>query len=828
MTTPPSEPRIPALTCHSLRCKGSGVGALALFVAAFRLLAASDADFIPLPQDALPSTPPENPILDLAQRAIAEASHNLKPGLPEALVVSNDNGSVFYDSEKRTLLYHGPNGREIFLRTSEGQEIYARGLEANFEKRVAKLIGPLRIYQGETFTLAEDGWYNWEEGSAEVYNIRSKANGLLVRGTRAEYRKDAKGKAYAQIHDAFVSTEDVEKPGMWVGTGKLLVYPGDYGVISRLSVAAGEHDMPVPVLGWVTLSHSLNPREGYLPMPGAKSIWGAYLRNRYGVLLGNRRVERGIPVADYVATGLLDYRVRRGMAGGLEFTDESMRHQYSDMSGFAAYYAADKHPDINPTKAARTDVHHSRYRVALQAKWQLPIVQNPAAPDAARWSLTMNTNLLSDRYMLRDYFEDFGRVDDKPDNSVRLERRTRRDQTMLFTRFAPNDFYSADERTELSYYRVRSTLGESRIAYETRNSIGLMRQELPADLRVRYQNAISKLTDPDLRAYYTRLLNTHQYARLNSTHELSTSLNILRFLNITPKLGGGLSGYYGVDEVGADNRFLGYMSCDFDIKFHRRLGEVFSSSMGIDGLSHIFHPYATFSHGTISSAEKYVPQIDTWSTTLGSSTVNPMPLDLMSFTGIDGWSKWTVWRLGASNTISTIYDGESRALFSWNLFIDYNIDNPSTESSFSNLYSIVTLAPTRRTRLHLETQTPTIHNGDGFSQYNTTLSYLPTRWLETRIGHRYIRSHPVQSDASQLSSQFNIRLSEKYSASTRLYWDVEAKRIPIQQYSVFRKFGAWYVGSTLFLRDNGGKKETGFGLSFTLGETGTSLPVNFF
>ena len=31
---------------------------------------------------------------------------------------------------------------------------------------------------------------------------------------------------------------------------------------------------------------------------------------------------------------------------------------------------------------------------------------------------------------------------------------------------------------------------------------------------------------------------------------------------------------------------------------------------------------------------------------------------------------------------------------------------------------------------------------------------------------------------------------------------------------------------TVFLRDNGGKKEEGFGLSFTLGETGTALPIN--
>ena len=36
-----------------------------------------------------------------------------------------------------------------------------------------------------------------------------------------------------------------------------------------------------------------------------------------------------------------------------------------------------------------------------------------------------------------------------------------------------------------------------------------------------------------------------------------------------------------------------------------------------------------------------------------------------------------------------------------------------------------------------------------------------------------------------------------------------------------------YKLKDLFGRDNGGKRETGFGISFTLSETGTALPINF-
>ena len=72
----------------------------------------------------------------------------------------------------------------------------------------------------------------------------------------------------------------------------------------------------------------------------------------------------------------------------------------------------------------------------------------------------------------------------------------------------------------------------------------------------------------------------------------------------------------------------------------------------------------------------------------------------------------------------------------------------------------------------------------------------------------------------------NLRISEKYTFSMQFYYDESEGRFPIQQYSLFRHAGAWYIGATVFLRDNGGKKEEGFGLSFTLGETGTALPIN--
>lgn len=786
------------------------------------LPAFAEAPLVPLPEDVFEASTP-NPVIDLADRMISSTGNSLAPTVPDTLTIENEGGDVSIDAENHSLLYSG-GGNPVHLLTDEGLDVEASLIRVNLDTHTATLEGPLTVYQGESLTRASSGVYNWESQELDIQDVRTKVNGLLVRGSRIEYRKDAQEKTFLRIHDAYVSTEDIQTPSTWVGTGELTVYPGDYGRLTRLSIASGGTDIPVPILGWFSFSHSLNPQEGYMPQPGTKSTWGAYLLNRYGFLLGNRRVEGGIPVADYILTGHADYRSRRGWATGFDLEDVVMKKRYHDMTGLSVYYVDDRDPMINPTDTPRKPTKHDRYRIAMQALWQTP----ETSPRDVRWSLATNINVLSDQYMLRDFMEEECRTNDKPDNTVRLERRDRRSQTMLLTRFAPNDFYTTDERAELSYYRVRTTIGQTRISYETRNSFAAMRQDIPALVYTEYRYQLANLRDSDLKSYYERLLNTNSYLRLNSTHEFTTSFNIWRFLNVTPKTGFGYSGYYDVAGVGADNRYLGYLGCDFDIKFHRAFEHFRIPALGMKGLTHIIRPYASFSHCSISSSNELVPRVDTWSSTFGNSTINPMSLDLMGFTGIDGWGQWTVWRMGAQNVVSTTIDGEPHIVLNWNAFIDYNVENPNTGRRFSNLYSLLHFSPTERLRLTLETQTPTIREGDGFSQYNTSLSYQPFAWLEGIVGHRYIRNHPVQADASQVYIQSNLRLNERHTLAGRWYWDMEEKRVPIQQYSLFRKSGVWYIGATFFLRDNGGKKETGFGLSFTLGETGTAFPVKFF
>ena len=125
-------------------------------------------------------------------------------------------------------------------------------------------------------------------------------------------------------------------------------------------------------------------------------------------------------------------------------------------------------------------IDNERYRIAYKGTWHIPVEETTPG---VTWSTMVNLNILSDRYVLRDYFEEISQINDKPDNSARITRRAKLSETMLMTRFAPNDYYMTDERAELSYYKVRSSIGQSGITYESWNRAGIMRQYIPAEER---------------------------------------------------------------------------------------------------------------------------------------------------------------------------------------------------------------------------------------------------------------------------------------------------------------------------------------------------------
>ena len=345
---------------HMKRKKRHTKLTLALILGGLAQASAHGADLVPLPEEIFDNKDDVNPILDITDRTVSGLGRKA-PEIPDTLQVTSEGGTITYDKDKEVFLYQAGENSMMRLRTDRGSDIHTTAMEARLKSSEAILSGPMTVYQDDVLVRGEDGgFYNWKTKQTSVSKVRIKVNGLLVRGSRIEYNTDEQGKEYITVYDAYVTTEDVQKPSTWIGTGTLTIYPGDYGEISRLSIATGDTEITVPVLGWFSFSHSLNPREGYLPGMGTRSHWGAYLENSYGILFGNRRVEGIMPTADYLATLHLDARTRRGLATGLDLENIAMSKKHKDMEGFFSYFADDLNPSINPVDTERVPVDDKR------------------------------------------------------------------------------------------------------------------------------------------------------------------------------------------------------------------------------------------------------------------------------------------------------------------------------------------------------------------------------------------------------------------------------------------------------------------------------------
>ncbi len=784
---------------------------------------------MPLPEDVFPAErqPTVRPIALGGEVARGSASPTLPPlvssEIPDNISIESSEAKLTMGADDQSVCYESTR-LPIKITTSTGSEFQSRQIDVNMEKGIFQLHDDLTIYANNSLIRAGAAEFNWKDEEGSFSDIRVKTFDILIRAKKGSYLTDEDGVKYMKLEHASFSTHDIKDPSFWLGFEEMIVYPGDRIKAKGLSVGGENGYSRVPLLSYIPINHSLNPKEGYLPLPGSRSIWGLYLLNRYGILLGNRRVEDFMPTADYILVNKLDYRERRGLGVGIDLEQESHANKYKAATGLSLYYADDKDPQHNPTSLPRPYIDPHRYRIAYQDIWEIPTVFD----NQSHWRVKANINMLSDSRFLSDFEEELSKNNDKPDNTLAVVKRNTYSEASVFLRFDPNNYYTTDERIEMSYYRARQPIKRSAISYETRNSISYMRQRVSLEEKLLYEQQLSQVSDASARDYYLRLLNEDSYFRVSSIHELTTSFKVAKIFNVVPKVGVAYNGYYGFQDLSDDTRLSAYFATDISMKMQRHFTSVRSDYFKIDGLTHIFQPYVSYSYQNLSSSDSLVPQVNAWTSSVGNSTSIPMPLDLNGYSGADGWTDWSTVRIGFQNFLTTKYDGEVRRLLRWNTFFNINLQNNDSLGEYSNLYSVLELKPSERLRIESDIQVPIIASDNDYLATTHTVSYQALRWLEVELGHRYNSNEALQYESQQFNWRLNMRINENYSFSSNMYVDMSLDSIPLQQYSVFRKMGAWHVGGTLFFRDNGGVKETGFGISFSLIETGMSAPINFF
>lgn len=739
------------------------------------------------------------------------------PRIPSNVHISSDGPSRIEQFKK--VVFEGPNVRLV---TDTGVEVFADRAEMNLDEEKVFLDGNLTIYQSDSqmsengLLKADSAEFDWKNEVLITDAVRMKMAGMILRSGNFESRKDAAGNTYLEALHASVTAEDVSDPLTWIAADRIRVYPEDRFSFKNLTLYYGG----VPFFYFPYLSHSLNPEVGYLPMPGVRSIWGPYLLNEYGFLLGRKWSDNGMPSADYLGTLHLDYRTRRGVAYGLDIRDVRLEKKCPNMTGLFFYKTHDKGVKISAgDDENRKHLDPDRWRTALQQMWSYR--ENPRT----NWHLKANVNMLSDEYMLRDFYPEIYQRNSSPDNTVLLSRTDDTNDFTLLHRFVPNNFYMADQRTEFSYERMKSPIFRSPLMYESRTSFAFMKQYVPSFMRTDIQDLLDH-TEPGTSShdYWERMLMTDGYSRFHSFHEISASRKIMGFLNLTPKLGGGYTGYYGVEDLKPLNQGIFYAGADADFKFSRRYSSVYSGSMGLNGMNHIVQPHFTLAYVKTNNLNELYPQIDG-----DTPTTNPPSLSMGRYTEIDSMPTALVFRYGLRNMLMTSRDTRSHRWFSWDVFMDAYLYDPINQRDFSNLFSFMRWNPVPWMEYRSEMQSPILGKDkiSGCREYNNSLRFMPWRSTEIVAGHRYLNQHSLLEDSSQLDLRILQRFSEAWAVSGKWRFSLLDGKLDIQEYNVYHNMGSWYLGVGAFVRKNGNKNEFGLGISFTIQETGDHMPVKF-
>ncbi len=727
---------------------------------------------------------------------------------------------------------------EVKLRTETGVEIFADHGVLDDAAKTVTLTGNVSIYQGQSLQRGERVVYLMEEQKIDASELRTGVDPILLEagGFSVEERG---GERVFVGRDAGITTHDVEDPGYWLRADETTVYPDDRVTFRNLKLYAGD----TPIFWLPYLSQPLDGELGYHFVPGARSNWGVYLLNSYGIMLGEGD---GVSSDDawLLSRWKFDLRSSRGIAGGVDLIDR----RYDDneyLDGLSLYYANDLDPSISRTGLPRPAVNEDRWRARLRYRVPLPF------EDGERWRIDSNLTALSDNYFLEDFDPRGFRVDPAPDNTLGLFRHGDHSLLGVVARLRPNDFYRSDTRIELSLDQSRRPIFGTSILHEGQTTLGVLSEQIggPTDSTIRaifalppaspliptllnqlppYERQIVQLIralppgSPAIPALNAQLYSPG-FTRFHTYQELSRPMKIGGWLNFTPEVGIGYSHYSSIDGPARSvSRPLFYAGAEASMKFTRDFGGHRDRDWGLDGLLHVFQPYVRYSYLNTNDLGTLFPSIDR-----EYFSTRPRTLAPNRFTAVDSLRDWSILRMGMRNRLITRRDGQSYEWLYLDTYIDAFFNDPELNRSFSNLYNDLIWQPLPWLAVQLETQLPIIDDGSGFSEAITRLRFMPNENFEFSIGGRYLNNHPILIDSTRIDLTGYLRLNDKWGIGASHYWELDDGTLELQQYSIHRDFNHWVASLGFTARDNRVDNEYGVVLAISLKDfPSSSLPLS--
>lgn len=764
--------------------------------------------------------------------------------------ISSTGGAEVLDFQKGIFRYKG--GVNIKY---HGVEILGDGAEFNRATGDITVRGDVSIFREGILYKGTSAVYNIKTDSISSDNLRSSilTGGKEIYFQTQELASDIGNEAAPSLIEtsgSMLTTHDSSHPNWQIQAKKLDIYPEDRIVFKNITFYAGG----TPVFWLPYLSQPMDDELGYTFSPGYDSVWGGYLLNRYGSLLG----EGGHTLATYH----VDLRSERGVAVGVDL--QSMRYRGdSNFGKLKLYYANDLDPSLSRNSKERlSPPDENRYRASLQHRFYLRGYDDSVAVDQATGRKTKNRantpiddtlyvdadlTLLSDEYFLEDFYPAEFRLDPQPDNILNLAKTNTHWTASLMGRFRVNDFYQSDTRLpEIAFDMVRTPMFGSNFFYEGNSSFGIIDEKVPEQFSKSQEERVKNLND-SLAAYdagdelgtlsadfdpiETRNLldqlnlglAERGFTRFDTYHQVSYP-TALGPVSIVPRGGVRFTSYSDVNGVISDNtdRAIVHGGIDASMKFAKEYEGVHNRALGLDGLRHIVQPYIRYSIVQGDELDPMFPSIDR----LTQST-RPRPIDLNRYPAVDTINNWNLARLGVFNRWHTKRDDATHEWLAMNTYIDAYADDPEFDRDFSNFYWETAWSPLPWLRLSLETQFDLLAQDQGFNEINSSVTWMPTRNFEFSVGNRYLGDHPFLPNSNQVDFQAFYRMADEWGFSAYQRWELDDSTLETQQYSIHRDLVSWTAALGAIMRDNRGEDEFGVVFTMTLKEfPQVSLPLN--
>ncbi|MCL4180611.1 MAG: LPS assembly protein LptD [Verrucomicrobia bacterium] len=687
-------------------------------------------------------------IVSLCAALAAAGSLPLSAADDDFIEINSEAGAVSYHTE--TGIATVTNG---FVARYQGVVLSAEYGELN------RATGDM-ILQGSVYLQSEDQIWR---GDQLRYNLLNRQMGAeTFRTGRPPFFAAAEGLTADLTNDlytatgAYLTTDDVAQPGLRIHAKTIRIAPGKYVEARHAVLYAGK--LPVFYLPYVRYNLDGDSNHWSLT-PGYRSIYGPFLLGGYHWRAND----------DVSGVFHLDYRVKRGLAGGPDVKYDAGRYGEGD---FKFYYLYDIDPEATSTSSTNVSIPHNRDRLYFTH------------------DVTIRTNLdarlvlrhQSDAYVTRDFLESEYRENPQPSSFLEVHQRWPNFSLGLTAQPQVNDFLDTVERLpDLKLTALRQQLGQSPLFYEAESSVGYFRRNYADE----------------------SLTNDYSAFRADTYHEVLLPLNLFGWLNLAPRVGGRFTHYGETDGDGStltdQDRWVFNTGAELSFKASRVWHEPQSKLLEIDGLRHIVQPAFNFVYVPEPSVRP--PELPQFDTELPSLRL--LPIDFPDYNSIDSIDARNVVRLGLRNKLQTKRDGQVDNLVNWSLYTDWRLDRLPGQSTFADLFSDLDFRPRSWLTLTSELRYGVDSGQIRISQHYLTLT--PNNRWSWMLGHRYVREDPELGFTignNLFTSSFYYRLNDNWGTRLSHHFEAQDGTLEEQYYTLYRDFRSWTAAFTFRVRDN--------------------------